>query len=240
MKPTLVLLPNVLGDQNIDDALPKTIFEVIDTLDGMVAESHREAIRYLCKFLDKDRANSLPLEILNEHTTKDEINSIFETIAKDNKRWGIISDCGLPCIADPGTSLVMMANRRNIKVEVVPGPSSIIIALMLSGMSGQSFAFNGYLPRKYDEMKKQITMMEKRAYMEMSTQMWMDAPYRSCKMISDVINILRPQTLLCVAADVTLSSQIVISKTVGQWRKDKSIDKFKKKPSIFLISKQLN
>jgi len=236
MKPSLILLPNLLHPENdVKDYFFENIFKVVSSLDGLIAESEKEARRFLYRFFTREKAYSFPLMLLNEHSSDNDLKEIVSKIRK-NERWGLISDCGLPCLADPGSNLVNLAHKNNINVEAYSGPSSIILALMLSGFSAQAFSFYGYLPRKSDELKRKLIELEKRAYKEKMTQMWMEAPYRSKKMLEASVNSLKGSTKLCVAADLTSQSQIVVSRKICDWRKDFSGINLEKKPAIFLIS----
>lgn len=220
----LILLPNLLGSElKVDDFLPANLGKKIKTLSGLIAESEKNARAYLRKFLSHEEVNALPVELLNEHT-KD-----FQIFLKlPGEIWGIISDAGLPCLADPGAKLVELCHRNNILLEAMSGPSSLVLALMLSGFSGQEFCFHGYLPREDVLLEQKIRLMEKNR----GTQIFIEAPYRNEKLLEKLLETLNKETKLCLAIDLTLPSQEVIVKKVKDWKKIN----FNKRPSVFLIS----
>ncbi len=230
IKPALILLPNLLDPkEDYHYFLPGKIEEIVNSLDGLIAESEKEARKYLYRFFDREKAFSFPIKLLNEHTEDKDIASLLDFFKK-NQRWGLISDCGLPCIADPGSKLVNLANLKNVYVEAVSGPSSIVFALLLSGFSSQEFSFHGYLPRKFDELKLVIKTIEKNAKV---TQLWIEAPYRTDRMINFLTNTLKPNTKLCVAIDLSMPTQKVINKSIDKWKKHPIT--IGKRPAIFLI-----
>ena len=227
----LILLPNVLEESlPADPFLPASVGAAVSHLSGLIAESEKSARRYLRRFLSHEKMASLPLRLLNEHTLQNEIEVLLKPVV-EGQTWGVISDAGLPCIADPGADLVSAARRLNIDVEALVGPCSLILALQLSGFSGQRFCFHGYLPRESEELEKKIKDLEKRAKEE--TQIWIEAPYRSAKMIDALKLWLQPATRLCVAVNLTTSAQKVASHSVQQW---KSLSfEIGKEPAVFLI-----
>ena len=227
----LILLPNVLEESlPADPFLPASIAANIGQLDGLIAESEKSARRYLRRFLSHEKMASLPLRLLNEHTAPKEIEALLKPVI-EGQTWGVVSDAGLPCIADPGAELVAAARRSNIDIEAIAGPCSLILALQLSGFSGQRFCFHGYLPRDAEELEKKIKDLEKRAKEE--TQIWIEAPYRSAKMLDALKIWLQPATRLCVAVNLTTPSQRVASHPIHQW---KSLPfEIGKEPAVFLI-----
>lgn len=234
MKGLLHLIPNLLDETALlDDFILPSLHELIPTLDGLICESEKAAHRFLAKLPSKPQ---LTLSLLNEHTDPEDLPSLLEPIL-EGKNWGLISDAGLPCLADPGSSLVLLARQKKIKVHAYPGPSSLIMALMLSGLPVQRFAFHGYLPRKEDELRRKLREMEKISYVEGSTQVWIEAPYRSGKMLEVIKKVLRPHTLFCVAQNLTLPNEIVETEPVSAWKKKK----IEKGPAVFLLySEQKN
>lgn len=223
----LYLLPNLL-----DESLPTELFlpisvgQAVASLQGLIAESEKCARRYLRRFISHDEMARLPLQLLNEHTQ--EIETLIQPMQK-GETWGLISDAGLPCIADPGADLVWLAHERKVDVQTFVGPSSLIMALQLSGLGGQQFSFHGYLPREQKEAEAKIRELEKRA----GTQMWIEAPYRSAKMLDWLQKTLQPQTKLCVAVNLTTPTQRVVSQTVSKWRSTSF--KLEKEPAVFLM-----
>lgn len=219
-KNKIVLLPNLLSESLAPaDFLPENLKLEIDQLDGIIAESRKSAIRYLLKFIDREKANSLPILLLNEHTDEKELSSIFSEV-KGKGKWGLMSDAGLPCIADPGAKIVSLAHKHNIELKAISGPCSITHGLMLSGFSGQRFAFNGYLPRKEDELIVELQKLEKRAAAEKSTQVFIEAPYRSDKLLKVLISALSDGVMLFVGADLTMPTESVYSFNIKRWKKE--------------------
>src|SRR5262249_13098213 len=150
---TLFLLPNLLDETLAwEPFLPASVAAAVQSLDGLIAESEKEGRRYLRRFVNHERMAATPIRLLNEHTQPKEIGELLEPLIR-GERWGLISDAGLPCIADPGAPLVLLAHEKKIRVETFSGPSSIVMALQLSGLSGQRFAFHGYLPREAPDLK---------------------------------------------------------------------------------------
>lgn len=230
-KGKLQLFPNLL-DETTEAAhfFPTTIGEAVSKIEGLIAESEKSARRYLRRFVSHEHMSRLPLRLLNEHTQKKEMELLLEPLSM-GQVWGLISDAGLPCIADPGSDLVFLAHTHGIDVETFVGPCSITMALQLSGFSGQRFAFHGYLPREHEDLELKIKELEKQsAY---ATQIWMEAPYRSAKMLDLLKTWLQPTTLLCIATQLTSSSERVMSWPVAKWRV--SSCSLQKEPAIFLL-----
>ena len=227
----LILLPNVLEESlPADPFLPASVSAAVSQLDGLIAESEKSARRYLRRFLSHEKMASLPLRLLNEHTLQKEIEVLLKPVI-EGQTWGVISDAGLPCIADPGADLVSAARRLNIDIEAIVGPCSLILALQLSGFSGQRFCFHGYLPRESEELEKKIKDLEKRAKEE--TQIWIEAPYRSAKMLDALKLLLHPATGLFIAVNLTTPTQRVASHSIQQWN---SLSfEIGKEPAVFLI-----
>ena len=227
----LYLLPNLLDETlSVDPFLPTSVGVAVAQLQGLIAESEKSARRYLRKFISHDQMAKMPLALLNEHSSKGEMEALLEPL-RSGQIWGLISDAGLPCIADPGSDLVFQAHCHGIDVETFVGPCSIVMALQLSGFSGQRFAFHGYLPREAQDLELRIRELEKQS--SGVTQIWIEAPYRSAKMLEQLKTILKPTTLLCVATQLTLPNQRVASWPVAKWRS--SPWEIQKEPAIFLI-----
>lgn len=223
----LYLLPNLLDESlPIEPFFPISVGQAVSSLQGLIAESEKMARRYLRRFLSHDEMAKMPIHLLNEHTK--EIESLIKPI-EQGETWGLISDAGLPCIADPGAELVWRAHEKKIEVQTFVGPSSIVMALQLSGLGGQQFSFHGYLPREQSEVENKIRELEKRP----GTQIWIEAPYRSAKMLDCLKRILQPHTKLCVAVNLTMPSQRVVSQQVSKWKSTTFI--LEKEPAVFLI-----
>lgn len=213
-----------------DPFLPVSVGEAAKHIQGVFVESEKAARRYLRRFLLHEEMAALPLSLLNEHTQEKELLSLLAPVL-EGQTWGILSDGGLPCIADPGANLVCLARKKGIEIAALPGPSSILIALQLSGFSGQQFVFHGYLPREEALLEKKIREMEKEG--DRYTQIWIEAPYRSAKMLECLKKTLKGDTRLCVAVQLTTSLQRVQSETVFEWQKTNF--PLAKEPAVFLI-----
>jgi len=231
-KGKLQILPNLLDDA-LDSAafFPPTVGEAVTRIQGLIAESEKAARKYLRRFISREALDGVSLKILSEHTKKSEIESFLEPLIL-GETWGLISDAGLACIADPGADLVRLAHTHGIDIETFVGPCSIVMALQLSGFSGQNFSFHGYLPRDANDLELKLKELEKKR--TQATQIWIEAPYRSGKMLEFLKRTLNPTTFLCVASELTLPTQRVVSQAVKEWRK--SDWDLKKEPVIFLIS----
>ncbi len=227
MSGKLYLLPNLLDESlPIEPFFPVSVGEAVRSIQGLIAESEKMARRYLRKFLSHEEMAKMPLCVLNEHTK--EIAELLNPMER-GETWGLISDAGLPCIADPGADLVWLAHKKKIEVSTFIGPSSIVMALQLSGFGGQQFSFHGYLPREALELEARVRDLDLRP----GTQIWIEAPYRSAKMLDLLKKVLQPATRLCVAVNLTTASQRVLSQTVAHWRETSF--SMEKEPAVFLI-----
>lgn len=234
-KPALLLLPNLLGDTNHHQPyLPVSVDKAVASLDGLIAESASVGRRYLSRFTTKKPANDIPIALFNEHTPDGDIDFLLEPIRK-GERWGLISDGGLPCIADPGSKLVHRARNSGIVVQAFVGPSSLLLALMLSGLPAQRFYFAGYLDKEPKKRETEIKEHEKRSKKELATHLFIEAPYRNRHLLESFLNVLGDKTELCVAWDLTMPTQGVVSQTVGQWKKS-PLPNLEKKAAVFLIA----
>ncbi len=233
-KPALLLLPNLLGEhRHAEVFLPASVFKAVSTLQGLIAESEREGRRYLSRFETSRPAAEIPIALLNEHTPADHLDFLLEPIVA-GERWGLVSDAGLPCIADPGSTLVLRARQRGIHVQAFVGPSSLLFALMLSGLPGQRFCFHGYLDRDPEKRVREIKRLAAQSGQEKRTQLVIEAPYRNRYLLEAFIQTLPEQALLSVAWDLTLPTQGVMTLTVEQWRKC-ALPQLEKKPAVFLF-----
>lgn len=234
-KPVLFLLPNLLGDYpHAEVFLPASVFKAMRSIDGLIAESEAEGRRYLSRFETKKPAREIPIALFNEQTPAQHIDFLLEPVSA-GQCWGFVSDAGLPCIADPGSQLVLRAHQRGISVQAFVGPSSILFALMLSGLPGQKFFFHGYLDKNPAKRKNQIKHLAQHSQTENTTQIFMETPYRNKHLLEALLQNLPEQALLCVAWDLTLPTQGVITQTLLQWKKC-TLPNLEKKPAIFLVS----
>ncbi len=231
MSGALFLLPNLLWpDSRFEDFFPKRVSDIVHSLDGLIAESEKGGWRFLRHFFSHEKIKTFPVRYLNEHTKLVEIEELLQPLLK-GERWGMVSDAGLATIADPGSELVFAAKKRNIQVEAFPGPSSIVLALMLSGFSAQSFSFYGYLPIDPVAFKERILSFEKEVA---QTHLWMETPYRIRQRMQQIVLTLKEETLLCLALDLTLPRQEVIVAPIREWKR-RDFSSFHKRLAIFLI-----
>jgi 16S rRNA (cytidine1402-2'-O)-methyltransferase len=230
----LFLIPTTLGDTNIERVLPPDLKQLISSVSVFIVENIRTARRFLKKVNPEIVIDDLTFFELNQHTDRKEISRFLEPI-QAGKDIGIVSEAGCPAVADPGAEVVKIAHSRDIQVVPLVGPSSILLALMASGMSGQNFAFNGYLPIKNPEKSAQIKMLEKRMQTEGQTQIFIEAPYRNAQLLNDLLQNCDPSTMLCIAVDITLDTEFILSKPVSYWKTN--IPDIQKRPAIFMIGK---
>lgn len=235
MSGTLYLIPTVLSEGSIDGVLPAGNADVVRGLRHFVVENIRTARRFL-KSVDRTiDIDSLTFYELNQHTDPKQVASYLEPLAA-GADMGIISEAGCPAIADPGADVVAIAQSRGYKVVPLVGPSSILLSLMASGFNGQSFAFQGYLPIDKSERSARVRVLENRVYSEHQTQIFIETPYRNMQLIGELCQTLRPQTKLCIAADLTSPAQYIRTQTIARWRTS-TLPDIHKHPCIFLIYK---
>lgn len=233
-KPALLLLPNLLGDlKHHQPYLPASVDKAVATLDGLIAESEKGGRRFLSRFETKKLTKDIPIALLNEHTKDEDMDFLLAPI-REGERWGVISDCGLPCLSDPGSKLVQRARLLGIPVQAFVGPSSIVLSLMLSGFPGQKFCFNGYLGKDPQKRRQEILELEKNSKKTQTTHLFIEAPYRNQETLEMLLNTLSDDTSLCVASDLTLPTQSVVSQKIKLWKKSPPPNLLKK-PAIFLI-----
>ena len=232
MKGTLYLIPTTLGDSPISSVIPTDISILLKQIKYFIVEDIRNTRRYLKKVDQSINIEELTFYELNKHTT-DQQKSSYLNVAKKGNNIGVISEAGCPGVADPGADIVAAAHQQNIKVVPLVGPSSILLSLMASGMNGQSFAFNGYLPIKSGERAKAIAHLEGLSLREKQTQIFIEAPYRNNHLLKDILAVCNAKTKVCVACDITLETEFIKTKTVAQWKG--SMPELHKKPTIFLI-----
>ena len=228
----LYLIPNTLGQSNIDNVLPSYNISVAKNLRHFIVENVRSARRFL-KMLDRDIViGDLSFYELNRHTPTDRIAELLLPIYEGHS-MGIISEAGCPAIADPGADVVAIAQRKNIRVVPLVGASSIILSLMASGFNGQSFAFVGYLPIDKKARIQRLKQLESRASSERQTQIFIETPYRNNQLVQDMVATLKPDTLLCIASELTADTESVKTLPIAEWAKQQ-ID-INKRNTIFLI-----
>ncbi len=230
----LYLIPTTLGDTRIERVLPPDLLGIISSIPVFIVENLRTARRFLKKVNPAIVIDDLRFFELNEHTDRKEISRFLEPV-QSGFDIGIISEAGCPAVADPGADVVKLAHAKDIQVVPLVGPSSILLALMASGMSGQNFAFNGYLPVKNPEKAQQIKFLERRMQTEGQTQIFIEAPYRNLQLFDDLVKNCDPQTLLCIASDITLDTEFIFAKPVSYWKTHRP--DIQKRPAIFMIGR---
>jgi len=234
MKGVLYLVPNTLGNPDTSITIPEGIKATVKQIRIYIVENLRSARRYL-KQLDRDiQIDSLTFFELNEHTPVEEIPAFLESVEKGMDA-AIISEAGVPGVADPGAAVVRMAHEKGIRVVPLTGPSSILLALMASGLNGQSFCFHGYLPVKKPDRTRKIREIEQAALQKDETQLFIEAPYRNDALLKDILDTCHPSTRLCIAADITLDTEFILTQSAGEWKKKKPA--LHKRPVLFLIGR---
>jgi len=232
MKTALYLIPVLLGDTSTDRVLPAYNHQVILGIRHFIVEDVRSARRFL-KLVDKDiNIDELQFYPLNKHTSPQDISGYLKPLEEGNP-MGVISEAGCPAVADPGADVVAIAQRKNLPVVPLIGPSSIILSVMASGFNGQSFAFNGYLPIEPSERGKKLKALEQRAATEHQTQIFIETPYRNNKMVEDILKSCRPQTRLCIAANITCENEYIKTKSLKEWKGN--VPDLSRIPCIFLL-----
>lgn len=231
----LYLIPVLLGDTPVERVIPPRNKEVILRIRHFIVEDVRSARRFLKKIDRQFDIDGCEFFTLNEHTPPHEVEGFLRPLQSGHP-MGVISEAGCPAIADPGADVVAMAQRKNLKVIPLVGPSSILLALMASGFNGQSFAFNGYLPIEPAARARKLKEMELRIYGEHQTQLFIETPYRNNRLLSDIMQLLRPQTKLCIASNVTCDDERIVTKTLKEW-KSLGMPDLSKIPCLFLLYK---
>ena len=225
------MIPSPLGEYEPAEVIPEGTLSVLKGLQTFVVEETRTARRYLSAAGLKGHIAELEFHELNEHTAPAEVEALLPLFEKGDV--GLISEAGLPAVADPGAALVALCHRHGITVVPLVGPSSLMLALMASGLDGQSFAFRGYLPAKTDERRAAIRRCEKDSAGLRQSQIFIETPYRNDSLLGDLLEQLSPATKLCVAADITLPDAFIRTDSVAGWRKNKPV--IGKRPCVFII-----
>ena len=230
----LYLIPTTLGMNEPLEVLPISVKKVVEELDHFIVENEKTARRFIKKIAPRKSQPSLRIFVLDKFTTEFESKSFIDPCFK-GVNVGLLSEAGVPAIADPGAQIVMLAHLKKVPVVPLVGPSSIILAMMASGLNGQSFAFNGYLPIDALERKKAVKLYEKRSKDLDQSQIFIETPYRNEKLLSQLKSTLTPSTQLCVAADLTLPTEYIRTMTVAEWKKESP--ELHKRPCIFIFHK---
>ena len=232
MKGRLFLIPSPLGDNEPAEVIPAGVLSMLPSITTYVVEAVRTARRYLSAAGLKGHVQDLEFHELNEHTTPEEVEALMK-LFEDGRDVGLISEAGLPAVADPGAQLVRLCHRHDVEVVPMSGPSSLMLALMASGLNGQSFAFLGYLPAKTEERRQALRSIEKHSSAARQTKIFIETPYRNDSLLADILSVCRADTEVCIAANITMPDAFIRTKTAGEWKK--SVPTIGKRPCVFLI-----
>ena len=230
---TLFLIPVPLGATSPAAILPLTVCDQAAALDYFVAENAKSARAFLKALPCKSPLQEITIAELNEHTPAAAVPALLDPLLAGH-HVGLVSEAGCPAVADPGARLVALAHDAGIRVVPLIGPSSILLALMGSGLSGQSFSFHGYLPAKEDQRQKKIVALERNSRAESRTQIFIETPYRNIKMLQSLLAICAPGTRICTASDLTLDSESIMTRTVADWKKI-GLPEIDRRPTVFLL-----
>jgi len=231
-KGKLYLIPTTLGENQPLEVLPISIKRAIENTNYYIVENEKTARKAIKKISPSKAQSKLQIEVLNKYTEQAEIPNFLQPCL-EGIDVGVLSEAGCPGIADPGAEVVKIAHEKGIQVVPLVGPSSIFLALMASGMNGQNFTFNGYLPIDSSERKKTLKQLEKTSITKQQSQIFIETPYRNDKLLAEILNSLSTQTMLCIACDITLANEFIATKSVAAWKK--SPVNLHKRPSIFII-----
>ena len=230
----LYLIPTTLGETEPLEVMPLSVKKVVEEIDYYIVENEKSARRFIKKITPKKQQSSLHIMLLDKYAEELETSKYLD-ICQQGINVGLLSEAGVPAVADPGATIVKLAHQKNIKVVPLVGPSSILMAMMSSGMNGQNFAFNGYLPIDKGARKRALKDLEKLSQDKNQSQIFIETPYRNEKMFADLKAALSPTTNLCIAADITLPSEYIKTMTVKDWKHQQP--DLHKKPAIFIIQK---
>lgn len=228
----LFLIPSPIGENPVREVIPEQTLAAISSISTFVVEETRTARRYLSAAGLKGHIEELEFHELNEHSTEKDADELMK-LFNDGRDVGLISEAGLPAVADPGALLVERCHTAGIDVVPMIGPSSLMLALMASGLNGQSFAFCGYLPVKTEERKTALKAAEKRSSTLSQTQIFIETPYRNDSLFADMLQSLKSDTKICIAANITCSDQFIRTRTASGWKSNKPT--IGKRPCVFLI-----
>ncbi len=234
MKGKLYLIPTTLGENEPLEVMPYSVKRVIEIVDHFIVENEKSARRFIKKITPKKSQPSLKIMKLDKYTEEIETRSYLNA-CDEGISVGLLSEAGVPAVADPGATIVKLAHEKGIQVVPLVGPSSILMAMMASGMNGQNFAFNGYLPIDKADRKRTIKELERLSKEKNQSQLFIETPYRNEKMFADLKSTLTPQTRLCIAADITLPEEYIKTFTVAEWKQQQP--NLHKRPTIFIIHK---
>jgi 16S rRNA (cytidine1402-2'-O)-methyltransferase len=233
----LFLIPTVLGDSPPAEVLPASVFKIIDRLRHYIVEDIRTARRFIRSTGSPVPIDDIQFFELNKYTAREDYLNFLDSVRAGHDT-GLLSEAGVPCVADPGADIVAIAHNLGIKVVPLSGPSSIILALMASGLNGQGFVFHGYLPVNQTERTNAVRRLERDSGINSQSQIFMETPFRNMQMLDTLTSVCKPATLLCIACDITLETEFIATRSIGDWKKNKP--DIKKRPAIFIIQNAVN
>ena len=233
-KGKLYLIPTTLGDNEPLEVLPLSVRKAIEQIDYYIVENEKSARRFIKKITPRKSQENLAIHLIDKFTQEQDTQHYLD-VCNDGIDVGLLSEAGNPAIADPGSNMVILAHQKNIRVVPLVGPSSILLAMMSSGFNGQNFAFNGYLPIDANDRKHKLKQLEKQSKTENQSQIFIETPYRNDQLFTHLCQVLTPATHLCIAADITLSTEYIRTFSIKDWKSHKP--NLHKKPAIFIIHK---
>ncbi|NVO10877.1 MAG: SAM-dependent methyltransferase [Bacteroidales bacterium] len=233
MAGTLYLIPTTIGSDNWESVIPPLVINQTRDLKNFIVEDIRTTRRYLSKIGVNTPIDQINFQVLNEHTKQVEIEELIIPLL-NGFDVGLLSEAGLPAVADPGSQIVAIANRKGIKVVPLTGPSSILLTLMASGLNGQNFAFVGYLPIKPDERRNRLKQLETRSRQEKQTQIFIEAPYRNVQLFQDLLKLCNPETKLSIGLELTTASEFIATKKIREWN-NSTLPDLNKKNCVFCL-----
>jgi len=230
---TLYMVPVTLGDDNLSFVIPADVIQLVKGLEYFVVENEKSARRFLATVKSNKPVRELNFQLLNEHTAEKDLPELIAPLLAGHN-VGMLSEAGCPGIADPGATLAALAHRKGIKVSPLVGPSSILLSLMASGFNGQQFTFLGYLPSDKAARVNKLKEIEKQSERLNETQIFIETPYRNQHMLEDILASCNANTKLCIARNVSLEAELVVSKTIAEWKKN-ALPDLHKQPTVFLL-----
>ncbi len=226
------LIPTSLGNSGLSKVIPEQVLHLLDIINYYLVENERSARRFIVEAGRKDRLPEITFFVIDKHSDSINYQPILK-LAAQGQDIGVMSEAGCPGIADPGSDFVALAHQYQLQVVPLVGPSSVLLAMMASGFNGQNFAFNGYLPVKNPDKAKKIKQLENMARTQKQSQIFIEAPYRNAQIFEELMLTCLPDTRLCIAADITLETELIKTKTIAQWKTSKP--DLTKRPAIFII-----
>ena len=230
---TLYMVPVTLGDDNLSFVIPADVIQIVKGLEYFVVENEKSARRFLATVKSNKPVRELNFQLLNEHTAEKDLPELIAPLLAGHN-VGMLSEAGCPGIADPGATLAALAHRKGIKVSPLVGPSSILLSLMASGFNGQQFTFLGYLPSDKAARVTKLKEIEKQSERLNETQIFIETPYRNQHMLEDILASCNANTKLCIARNVSLEAELVVSTTIAEWKKN-ALPDLHKQPTVFLL-----